>query len=232
MIALGVVIWKSGHEALKQPSKICERQRNNALHCFLSQPQAKIVFSYFTAGSFSWSTHRCLFPVCDTLHMYKENVLRLVLEIVWMNRSFTSPGEGLQPEVQWPLEIIWVAAEENHRMEKGEGRGRTEKKRHEESRKGFERQVRMTKRGKNLIYSLVQFGRQAARIVWGVPRLLPPWGMSWFLMKTMGGFLRTSSECWFELGRSPQCTDFICKLLMAFSLTTHPVSSKWGLRLF
>lgn len=45
-----------------------------------------------------------------------------------MNMSFSRSGEILRSEFQWPLEMVWVVAEEKHCMEKGEGRGKTEKK--------------------------------------------------------------------------------------------------------
>lgn len=79
--------------------------------------------SYCSDGSFSWSTHGCPFPVWDNLHIYKILILSLVLELLRMKNSFIIPREILQSEIQWLLEITWVAAEEKHLMGKGK-RGR------------------------------------------------------------------------------------------------------------
>lgn len=194
---------KSQVKYVKKRGKIC----NNALLCFLSQTQAKIMCSYCSAGSFPWSTHGCLFPVCDTLHIHKILILSLVLEILWMKNSFIIPREILQPEIQRPLEITWVAAEEKHLMGKGEGRGLMGKikawRKH-----AFEKQVKRIKTGRKVISSLVQLGsfdcvRGATSPAPVQDELVPDEGS--------GTFPEDFTKCWIDLGRSPHCTGLACK---------------------
>lgn len=151
-------------------------------------------------GSLLLRNQRCIFPASGTLNRHKENVLNLVLEIPWMSKFFSSPGEILQSEVQRPLEIVWES-EGKKIPQRIRGRKRKGwKKRHEKKMQKSSWET-VEERGRKLIYSLVHLIGQAARIKWEMLWLLPLQKKRKLTMKTVNVFLRTSSE----ISTSNQC---------------------------
>lgn len=89
-------------------------------------------------GSLLLRNQRCIFPASGTLNRHKENVLNLVLEIPWMSKFFSSPGEILQSEVQRPLEIVWESeGKKNTTENKGKEEERLKKKAWKENAEKF-----------------------------------------------------------------------------------------------